>query len=232
MAYYIKGSSMLDSLIIVSGGMDSITLLYHIVKTEKRQPAVLSFQYGQKHLREIECAQFHVRELEISIHKVIDLNPIQDIFNSSSLVGDLYLPSLDEVQGDSQPSTYVPNRNMLFLSIAAAWAENLGISTIFYGAQRHDLYGYWDTTTDFLEKMNAVLGLNRKNKVEIHAPFVNLSKADILQLGMKLGVDYAHTWSCYAGQEKACGHCPTCGERLAAFTEIGKSDPIPYSLEG
>lgn len=219
---------MVDSVSIVSGGMDSVTLLHHLVKTEKNQPAVLIFQYGQKHIREIDYALFHIQQLGIKEYSVVDLTPIRTMVSSSALVGETPLPTLDEVRGNPQPSTYVPNRNMLFLAIAAAYAENLGVCDVYYGAQRHDMYGYWDTTQDFLQRLNHVYALNRKTPIQIKAPFVNFSKADILRLGKNLDVDYAKTWSCYAGQSLACGICPTCGERLAAFAEVGIKDPIPY----
>ena len=130
--------------------------------------------------------------------------------------------------GDPQPPTYVPNRNMIFLALAAAYAESLHVNTVVYGAQRHDVYGYWDTTPDFLAQLNQVYALNRKTPVRIEAPFVQYSKADILRIGLELDVDYGQTWSCYAGGDAACGRCPTCAERLKAFEEVGIPDPVPY----
>lgn len=135
------------------------------------------------------------------------------------------------VTGDPQPITYVPNRNMIFLALAAAFAESLGADAVFYGAQRHDLYGYWDTTPDFLERLNHVYALNRKTPVHIRAPFVHHSKADLLRIGLDLGVDYGQTWSCYRGETLACGRCPTCAERLQAFAEVGVPDPLEYARE-
>jgi 7-cyano-7-deazaguanine synthase len=117
---------------------------------------------------------------------------------------------------------------MIFLALAAAFAESQGVSEIFYGAQRHDMYGYWDTTPEFLEQLNQVYGLNRKTPVEILAPFVSWSKTDIVRKGLELGVDYGRTWSCYEGLAAACGRCPTCAERLKAFEEVGVVDPLPY----
>jgi len=220
---------MIDCIVVVSGGMDSVTLLHHLVITQQRMPVVLSFNYGQKHTREIEFAKYHVSKLSITEHDIIDLSPIQSIFASSALVADeLELPKIETVQGDPQPTTYVPNRNMLFLAIAAAKAETLGVTEVFYGAQRHDMYGYWDTTPEFLDNLNQVFALNRRNQIEIKAPFINNSKADILRIGLKLKLEYEKTWSCYAGQDKACGQCPTCGERLAAFAELNISDPLAY----
>jgi 7-cyano-7-deazaguanine synthase len=104
----------------------------------------------------------------------------------------------------------------------------VGATVVYYGAQRHDIYGYWDTTPSFLERLNAVFALNRKSALKLEAPFVSLSKADILRAGFALGIDYGQTWSCYAGGDKACGRCPTCTERLTAFGEVGATDPLPY----
>jgi 7-cyano-7-deazaguanine synthase len=220
---------VVDSAAIVSGGMDSVTLLHHLVKTEKLSPAVISFAYGQKHAKEIEYARENVALLGLEHFRVVDLSPFRDIFGGSALVAEqVAIPDIDAVRGDPQPATYVPNRNMLFLAFAVAYAESLGVSRVFYGAQKMDYYGYWDCTPEFLERLNWVYGLNRKTPVQIEAPFVAHSKADVLRTGLRIGVDYGKTWSCYAGQEKACGRCPTCAERLKAFAEVGMADPLLY----
>jgi 7-cyano-7-deazaguanine synthase len=221
-----------DSIAIVSGGMDSVTLLHYLVKEEKRHPAVLSFNYGQKHNRELICATDNARLLNCNVHEIIDLSPFRELFTASALVNqDISIPTIEAVEGDPQPLTYVPNRNMIFLALAAALAESLGVDDVYYGAQRHDMYGYWDTTPTFLEQLNAVFALNRKTPVKINAPFVNYSKADILKIGLKLDLDYGQTWSCYEGADTACGTCPTCAERMAAFEELGITDPIPYQAQ-
>jgi 7-cyano-7-deazaguanine synthase len=209
--------------------MDSVTLLYYLVKVKERQPAVISFKYGQKHVKEIALAGEHVRLLGLADHLVCDLSLMRDLFKTSALVSsDLAVPTMEQVQGDLQPVTYVPNRNMIFLSFAAAYAESHEASEVFYGAQKHDLYGYWDTTLEFLEQLNHVYSLNRKTPIRIEAPFITSSKADILREGFALGIDYGKTWSCYQGDSVACGICPTCAERLAAFKEVGETDPVPY----
>ena len=220
---------MSDCVAIVSGGMDSVTLLHFLVKVKQRQPAVISFVYGQKHVKEVAFAHENASLLGGLDHFICDLSAMRDLFKTSALVAsNLSVPTIEEVRGDSQPITYVPNRNMIFLSLAAAYAESHGTNEVFYGAQRHDLYGYWDTTLEFLGQLNQVYRLNRKTPVQIEAPFITYSKADILRQGFEIGVDYAKTWSCYEGQSAACGICPTCAERLAAFQEVGVSDPIPY----
>jgi 7-cyano-7-deazaguanine synthase len=220
---------MPDSVAIVSGGMDSVTLLHYLVKEEKRKPAVITFIYGQKHGREVAYAQAQAALSGCPEHLVLDLATFKAIFSGSALItGGEAIPYALDVMGDPQPPTYVPNRNMIFLALAAAFAESQGVSDIFYGAQRHDIYGYWDTTPQFLEQINNVYRLNRKTPIKILAPFVNYSKTDILRKGLELDVDYGKTWSCYEGQESACGRCPTCAERLKAFADLGLIDPLPY----
>jgi 7-cyano-7-deazaguanine synthase len=223
---------MPDSIVIVSGGMDSVTLLHYLFKVERRQPAVISFIYGQKHSKEIACARAQVELLECSAHMVLDLALLQPLFASSALVStEIDVPDIGAVQGDPQPPTYVPNRNAIFLALAAAYAESHGVTDVYYGAQQHDMYGYWDTTPQFLEQMNQVYALNRKTPITIKAPFVTWSKADILRAGLEMEVDYSQTWSCYEGRELACGRCPTCAERLSAFTALGIPDPLPYAAQ-
>ena len=220
---------MIDCVAIVSGGMDSVTLLHYLVKQQKRNPAILTFIYGQKHDKEIAYAKMQAEELGCTEHLVLDLSLLQPLFASSALVSShLSIPNIDSVQGDSQPPTYVPNRNMIFLALAAAYAETNNVSDIFYGAQSQDMYGYWDTTPEFLDSLNQVYQLNRKTPVKIDAPLVNHSKTDILRLGLDLGIDFGETWSCYKGQELACGVCPTCAERLAAYANLNLTDPVPY----
>jgi len=227
-------SNNIDAVVIVSGGLDSVTLLHHVVKTLKKSVAVITFNYGQRHaLLEIPCAEYQVEELGLDrAFSVVDFEDIaRNIFQNSALMTrDIDVPEIDDVMGDPQPITYVPNRNMIFLSIAFAYAESVGASEVYYGAQKHDIYGYWDTTPDFLSAMNNVTELNRKNKIQIAAPFVDMSKADILQIGADLDVDYSKTWSCYEGRLDglACGTCSTCAERLKAFSDAGIIDPVPY----
>lgn len=220
---------MIDTIAIVSGGMDSVTMLHYLVKQLNRKPAVLTFTYGQKHIKEIESAKYQCELLKCEMHEVVDTSFLVPAFASSALVSDaISIPDIVSVQGNPQPATYVPNRNMIFLSIAAAFAETLKAKEIAYGAQAHDMYGYWDTTPEFLEKINSVFSLNRKERIQIIAPLVNFSKSDVLKLGLELGVDFANTWSCYQGGDLACGVCPTCAERLAAFQSLGIRDPIEY----
>lgn len=219
-----------DSVAIVSGGMDSVTMLHKMINDGK-SPIVLSFVYGQKHKKELDCAKYHAELLELD-YIVMNIAGISNAFITSSLVSEsIDIPSMDEICNNHQPSTYVPNRNMILISLAVALAETSGVNKVYYGAQAQDMYGYWDTTNDFLLAINNLLSLNRKNKIEVKAPFVNKSKAEVLSIGMQLKIDYSKTWSCYEGKEFACGVCPTCVERLIAFRENNMIDPVKYAEE-
>jgi len=218
----------MDCVTIVSGGMDSVTLLHKLVN-DGLSPIVLHFQYGQRHSRESACAVYNATLLNCPF-VTIDISPtfapIASIANSALINSKVAVPDWRDVDGDSQPVTYVPNRNAILLNVAASYAEAIGVNTVYYGAQAQDLYGYWDCTPDFVDCLNDMLALNRKHEVEIVAPFINMKKADILRLGVELGVDYANTWTCYNGGDSPCNTCPTCMERINAFSEVGIPDPL------
>lgn len=225
------------AVILLSGGMDSVTLLNYLGKTLRcRTVHALSFRYGQKHAREIKCAVWQARSLAVAEHHVSDLRHGGVFPEGASALTDRRraVPDFKDLQTGAcdQPPTYVPNRNMILLSLAAAYAEARGIADVFYGAQAQDRYGYWDCTPQFLERMNAVLALNRRRAIRLHAPFIAMGKGEILKIGLELGVDYSRTWTCYRGLAKACGTCPSCVERLAAFGKNGIADPVPYAAAG
>lgn len=224
----------MQAVVLVSGGMDSATLLYYVVQTLGYDEVYgLSYAYGQKHDREVEMAKWQCEQLAaVKDWRLIDVSVLGDLTLGASALTDrsIEVPELAALAEDelSQPPTYVPNRNMILLSLAAAYSESRGCGTVFYGAQAQDDYGYWDCTVDFLERLNHVLSLNRRQAVEIQAPFMTMRKVDELRIGQELGVDYGRTWSCYRGGEKACGNCPACVERLKAFAEFGTVDPVEY----
>jgi 7-cyano-7-deazaguanine synthase len=222
-------------VVLVSGGLDSVTLLHHVVKGLGKKAFALNMFYGQRHENEIECAQDHCDDLDVLCDELDVTNLFRDM-PSALIDTTIPVPHIKDVLGHPQPPTYVPNRNMIFLSIAVAYAEAHGCTAVYYGAQLHDQYGYWDTTSEFVERMNAVTELNRLHRIPIVAPFANNSKADNIRLGLHLGVDFAKTWSCYnpqPGNEDgpeylACGVCPTCSERRKGFQIVGIEDPIAY----
>lgn len=221
------------AVVLLSGGMDSSVLLHLASRRLVRRPILaLSFLYGQRHSRELDCARVQAEAAGVAEHRVIDTTFLGSLLCSGSalLTGGADVPDLAAIKpGDLfQPPTYVPNRNMILLAIAAACAEAQGMKAVYYGAQAQDEYGYWDCSTTFLERLNALLALNRRQAVCIYAPFIEKSKSDIVRIGVDLGVDFSATWSCYRGEAYACGACPTCVERLNAFKVLGLSDPLPY----
>jgi 7-cyano-7-deazaguanine synthase len=220
----------MKAIVICSGGADS-TVALHKVWSEADDLHVLAFNYGQRHVKELECVKEQCSTLALSekLH-IVDLRSVIPGQSTALVNGRIAVPHVQQVLGDPQPFTYVPNRNMIFLSVAAGWAEDLGFDTVAYGAQRHDIYGYWDTTIMFVEAVQSVLELNRKNPIQLYAPLIGYSKTDVIREGLRLGIDFSLTWSCYNGQEEACGICPTCTERLNAFRELGRVDPIPYQV--
>ncbi|MFC1497667.1 7-cyano-7-deazaguanine synthase QueC [Verrucomicrobiota bacterium] len=216
---------MKKAVILLSGGMDSATLLHYVKRRlQASEIYTLSFIYGQKHSRELEMAKWQAQFADVTEHKEIDISFFGELIQSGSVLTDSLreVPDLADIKEEerSQPPTYVPNRNMIFISLAAAYAETINVQDVFYGAQLQDEYGYWDCSVDFVAKINDVLGLNRKKHVTAHAPFVGMSKAEVLRLGQELGVDYDHTWSCYRGGASPCGTCPSCVERENAFEGI------------
>lgn len=220
-------------VVLVSGGMDSSVLLHHAARTLERSPLyTLSFDYGQRHARELDCAARQSAAAGAADHRVVHLQDVAGLVSAGTTLvqGGADVPDLADLpEADrDQPPTYVPNRNMMLLSIGAAYAEAMGAPEVMYGAQAHDEYGYWDCTPAFLGAINAVLKLNRRTPVRILAPLVEKSKADLVRMGIELGVDFSQTWSCYRGGEVACGTCPTCVERLNAWAEVGQTDPLPY----
>lgn len=219
------------AVVLLSGGLDSTTLLHWLAAKLRGRPLyACSFHYGQKHSRELEMARWQARAAGVKEHRTVDLSVMAGLIEGASALTDaaVPVPNLDELTPDqrSQPPTYVPNRNMVLLSMAAAFAEARGVRDVFYGAHAQDRYGYWDCTVDFLRGINDVLRLNRRSAVTVRAPLVELTKAEVLKIGLSLGVDYSRTWSCYRGGERPCGRCPTCVERETAFRECGSSDPL------
>lgn len=224
-----------ECLLLYSGGLDSTTLLYWLIKEKNYFVRALTILYGQKHSKELKFAESNIEKFrDTATHHILDLSDISKFLrNASTLIrGGQEVPRLDSLDDRDkvQPPTYVPNRNMIFLSIAVGVAESMGLREVYYSAQAQDEYGYWDCTEEFINRMNNVIALNRKNEIKIFAPFLHMRKSDIIKMGINLGVDYSATWSCYRGGEKACGVCPTCVERLKAFSSIGLKDPLEYEF--
>lgn len=223
---------MNPAIVLLSGGLDSTVLLHHVIKDLGYKPVyALSFNYGQRHSVELEMAAWQADHLApVKEHCVVQIPSHEFITaRSSALIrGGAEIPDLQELgpAEREQPPTYVPNRNMIMLSIAAAAAEARQCKPVFYAAQAQDEYGYWDCTEEFVTRLNTLLDLNRRQAAMVYAPFVNRTKADIVRMGQRLKVDFTYTWSCYRGGDTPCGTCPTCVERRKAFEKAGLHDPL------
>lgn len=222
------------AVVLLSGGLDSSVLLHYVARHLRCAPLhALSFDYGQRHSKELECARWQADAADAVSHRIVDVSFVGELVKGASalVAGGKVVPDLRELAAAQldQPPTYVPNRNMILLSIAAAYAEAEGIRNVFYGAQALDEYGYWDCTVAFLKRINETLALNRREPVTVHAPFIHKKKVESVRLGVELGVNFGYTWSCYRGGDYACGTCPTCVERRKAFEEAGVDDPLPYA---
>ena len=219
------------AVVLLSGGMDSTTLLHAVCRCPGMGAVyALSFAYGQKHARELEMATWQAAAAGVAEHRTLDMEFFAELTRGGSALTDpaIAVPALSALEAGqlSQPPTYVPNRNMILLSLAAAWAETRGATGVYYGAQAQDRYGYWDCTAEFVERLNQVFALNRGRGVTIRAPFAMMPKSEVIREGLALGVDYGRTWSCYRGGIRPCGVCPTCIERARAFETAGVADPL------
>ncbi len=219
------------AVILLSGGLDSATVVA-IAKAQGYACYTMSFDYGQRHRAELQAAERVAAQLEAVEHKVIGIN-LNGIGGSALTDRSIAVP---EAQEEGIPVTYVPARNSLFLSLALGWAEVLGARDIFIGVNAIDYSGYPDCRPAFVEAFERMANLATKAGVEgqgftIRAPLQNLSKAQIIQTGIRLGVDYAMTVSCYQADHdgRACGKCDSCRLRAAGFAEAGIVDLTRYS---
>ena len=215
------------AVVIYSGGMDSYTVLHLAIK-QGYEVYALSFNYGQRHSKELDVAVAVCADLGVS-HKLVDITAINQLLQGSSLTStDIDIPT-GEYEEDNMKSTVVPNRNMILLSLAIGYAVSLGTTQVFYGAHSDDHDIYPDCRPEFVDAMNVVSAIANYDDVQINSPFLQQSKFAILQAGLDMGLDYGQTWTCYLGLDKACGECGSCVERLAAFAAAGITDPVGYA---
>ncbi|WP_293750489.1 7-cyano-7-deazaguanine synthase QueC [uncultured Paraglaciecola sp.] len=212
-------------VVIFSGGMDSFTVLNLAVK-KGLEVFALSFNYGQRHKKELDYASLACKTLRVQ-HKIVDISAINQLIGGSSLTSDIDV-SEGHYEEESMKSTVVPNRNMILLSMAVGYAVSINANKVYYGAHSGDHAIYPDCRPEFVHKMNDVCAIANYEAVEIVTPFLDVSKTAILTAGLAMGLDYNQTWTCYNGREKACGKCGACQERLEAFSENGVSDPLEY----
>lgn len=218
---------------VVSGGLDSTVLVHHL-RDLGLEVAMISFDYGQRHRKELEFAKQTAKRFALD-HEIVDLTNVTNLISRSVLTDH----SRDVPDGhyaeQTMRQTVVPNRNAIMLNIAAGWAITLGAKSIATAIHAGDHYIYPDCRPAFREKISEMLRVANEGFIDqfftVRAPFVNSSKGDIVKLGDALGVDWGETWSCYKGGEKHCGSCGTCFERREAFAEAGVEDPTEYLSE-
>jgi len=228
------------AVILFSGGLDSTTILA-LTKQLGYRCYALSVHYGQKHSSELDAAKRIAQSFAIERHEVIHLDLA--LFGGSALTDhSLTIPTEHNPTTTAIPITYVPARNTIMLSLALAWAESLGSTDIFYGANAVDYSGYPDCRPEYVRSFEAMANLATKAGVEspdalhqfrIHAPIITMSKAEIIRLGCSLGIHYSQTVSCYQAnlEGKACGICESCQLRKAGFAQAGIADPTLYQSD-
>ena len=228
------------AVLLLSGGLDSTTLLAY-ARREGYAVHAMSFRYGQRHAHELAAAERAAARYGASAFRVVDID--LRAFGGSALTTDLAVPkdrTAAALADGAVPVTYVPARNTIFLSFGLAWAEVLGASAIFIGVNAVDYSGYPDCRPAFIDAFERMANLATAAAVEggrrlrIHAPLLQLSKREIIELGLALGVDYADTTSCYDPDDSgaACGRCDACQLRRRGFAEAGVADPTRYAGQG
>lgn len=224
----------LKAVVLLSGGLDSATAAA-IAKSEGYALHALSFDYQQRHRRELESARRVAESLGVLDHKTISFDLRQ--WGGSALTSDQEVPlgrSTEEMAGGI-PETYVPVRNTIFLAFALAYAETVGAEMLVAGMNQLDYSGYPDCRAEFLEAFESLANLATRAGVEgtsrfhVWTPLLNLTKAETIRRGLDRGVDYGLTWSCYLGGAVACGRCDSCLLRLQGFREAGETDPLQYA---
>jgi 7-cyano-7-deazaguanine synthase len=223
----------MKTIIVYSGGMDSTTLLYQLIAEKKaafmaglsnNEVKAISFNYGQRHVRELEQAKKTCEKLGIE-HKVIDMAFMRDIASNSSLTGDIATPH-GHYEAENMKLTVVPNRNMIMASIAIGWAVNLDFDQVALGVHAGDHAIYPDCRPEFILALSMIAKVANFKPIDIYTPFLNIDKGDIAIKGKELGVDYSLSHTCYEGTEVPCGKCGACQERAEAFKKAGITDPL------
>ncbi len=228
---------MPEAIVLLSGGLDSSTVLA-LAKEGGFEAVALTFDYGQRHRKEIDSAVRVAKSLGVKEHLLVRLDLGK--YLASSLTGGSMGVPVDRSRSDMAsgiPSTYVPSRNIMFLSIATAIAESRGSRWVFIAANAVDYSGYPDCTPEFIERFQRMIDVGTKagkegRGIRIEAPLLRMSKADIVREAVRLQVPLEQTWSCYEGRAKACGRCDSCLLRLEGFRQAGVTDPIEYEVRG
>ena len=214
-----------DTTAIYSGGMDSFTLVNEL-HAQGRLHSCLSFNYGQRHSKELDYAARVCSELSV-VHTVVDLSTLQPLLKGSALTDSVEVPE-GHYAADNMKLTVVPNRNMIMLSIAIAHAVANKLDVVACGVHAGDHTIYPDCRPLFIDRMNKAALVCDWHPATIYAPYLHETKVEIIARGVQLGLDYSKSWTCYKGMEKACGVCGSCQERLEGFAANGIRDPLEY----
>jgi 7-cyano-7-deazaguanine synthase len=222
------------AVIVLSGGLDSTTCM-GIAQERGYALYPLTFHYGQRHDREVEQAKKVAAHYKVKEHRVVDIGFLNQIGGSALTDTSLDVPT-EGTEGEI-PVTYVPARNMIFLSLASAYAETIGAEAVYIGVSAVDYSGYPDCRPEFIRSMEQTVNLATKagvtgQPIRLETPLIHWTKARTIEEGLRLGVPYHLTTSCYQGGEAACGECDSCRLRLKGFEEAGAEDPIPYVNRG
>jgi 7-cyano-7-deazaguanine synthase len=216
---------------IVSGGLDSVTLAYHLVD-QGYEPVLISYDYGQRHSKELDFAKLCAQRLNVK-HHLVDLKVLTSLMSTSSLTSDAIEVPDGHYAEETMKVTVVPNRNAIMINVATALAVSESYSFVATGVHGGDHFIYPDCRPEFIESQTETLKLANAGFIaaefDVLAPFVNISKADIVTIGDAIGVPWLETWSCYKGGDIHCGSCGTCFERREAFELANVGDPTPYT---
>jgi len=213
-------------LAVVSGGMDSVTML-HDLHAQGHELSVVSFNYGQRHIKELEVAKANADKLGLA-HKVINMDFMAQLLDNSALTGDIDVPE-GHYEQDNMKLTVVPNRNMIMASIAIGLAVNNDQEAVALGVHSGDHAIYPDCRPEFIERLDAVARIANYEPIKILAPYIDMDKTSIIARGLEIDtMDYSQTWTCYKGLQKACGVCGSCQERLEGFANNNIEDLIDY----
>lgn len=221
---------MKKTVVVLSGGMDSVTLLYKVVSEsyDPRNVKALSFNYGQRHSKELDMAKATCAKLGVE-HKIIDLTNLKELLSGSALTDNIEVPE-GHYADENMKATVVPNRNSIMANIAIGWAVALGYDRVALGVHAGDHAIYPDCRPVFIKALSVLAEVANYKAIEIYTPFLYFSKGGIISAGKQFNVDYSLSWTCYKGGEKACGKCGSCVERREAFDVNGVEDPLEYLI--
>jgi 7-cyano-7-deazaguanine synthase len=223
---------VVDAVVLLSGGMDPLVCAAHAV-TQHSELAFLHLNYGQKtSAKELECFQKIADHYSIALEyrKIIQMDFLKQIGGSSLTDDNIHVKKYDGDDSSSIPSSYVPFRNSIILSLAVSWAESLGAKHLYIGANFEDSPGYPDCRPEYYEAFNELVRLGTKEgDIHVHTPVIHMKKSEIVMMGQKLKAPFEMSWSCYAQMDKACGICDSCALRLRGFKEANVEDPIFYN---